>query len=91
MSLVHDPEPLHPKNLPAALMDKVDPRFKKFVAEAKTDSSLDFIKKLDAYWKTKIYHTMPEWKEVYYQDSGNDRLEKDYDVYRRTLAHARKI
>jgi MoaA/NifB/PqqE/SkfB family radical SAM enzyme len=91
MCLVHDPEPLHPKNLPAALLDKVDSRFKNFVTEAKTESSLDFIKKLDAYWKTKIYHSMPEWKEVYYQDSGNDRLEKDYDVYRRTLAHVKKI
>ena len=91
MSLVHEPDSLHPKNLPGALMDRVDPRFKNFVTEAKTDSSLDFIKQLDAYWQTKIYHTMPEWKEVYYQDSGKDRLEKDYAVHRRTLAHIKKI
>ena len=46
---------------------------------------------MDAYWNTKIYDVMPEWKEVYEQDAGKDRLEQDYDLYRRTLAHAREI
>ena len=91
MSLVHDPEPLHPKNLPSALMHMVDERFKSFVQDAKTESSLAFIRQMDAYWNTKIYDVMPEWKEVYEQDAGKDRLEQDYDLYRRTLAHAREI
>ena len=91
MSLVHEPEPLHPKNLPSALMHMVDERFRSFMQDTKTESSLAFIRQMDAYWNTKIYDVMPEWKEVYEQESGKDRLEQDHDLYRRTLAHTRQI
>jgi MoaA/NifB/PqqE/SkfB family radical SAM enzyme len=91
MSLVHNPEALHPKNLPSALKHLVDPRFVSFLQENKTDSCLEFIKKLDKHWNTKIYDVMPEWKEVYDNNGAKDTLEKDYDLYRSTLEYINKI
>ena len=34
---------------------------------------------------------MPEWKEVYNKKDKGDTLEKDYDLYRRTLEYVKKI
>ena len=91
MSLVHEPEALHPKNLPSALKPLVDKRFRSFTHEKSTDSCIAFVKKLDVYWKTKIYHSMPEWKDVYYNKVELDQSERDYNVYRRTLDYVKKI
>lgn len=91
MSLVHEPEALHPKNLPSVLKPLVDKRFWSFIDLNPTDSSLDFIKKLDNHWNTKIFDYMPEWKEVYEQNLQLDQIEKDYELYRRTLDYTQKI
>ena len=91
MCLVHNPDELHPKNLPSALRHLVDPRFQSFLSEDKTIDCLEFIKKLDKHWNTKIYDVMPEWKEVYNKKSKGDTLEKDYDLYRRTLEYVKKV
>ena len=91
MSLVHEPEQLHPKNLPNKLKKLVDKRFKNFVAEDKTSDCIDFIKKLDAHWNTKITDTMPEWEQVYDQIQLEDQFERDYDLYRNTLEYINKI
>ncbi len=91
MSLVHEPEQLHPKNLPNKLKKLVDKRFKNFVAENKTSDCIDFIKKLDAHWNTKITDTMPEWEQVYDQIQLEDQFERDYDLYRNTLEYINKI
>ena len=91
MALVHEPKPLHPKNLPSSLKPLVDEQFRSFTEEKATDSCISFVKKLDKYWKTKIYEYMPEWKDVYYNKAETDQLEKDYDLYRRTLEFVKKI
>ena len=91
MSLVHEPEQLHPKNLPNKLKKLVDKRFKNFVSEDKTSDCIDFIKKLDAHWNTKITDTMPEWEQVYDQIQLEDQFERDYDLYRNTLEYINKI
>ena len=91
MSLVHSPEALHPKNLPSALKLKVDPKYSAFINEPMTDSSIDFIKKLDTYWNTKIYDSMPEWLDVYEGNHGDDTTEKDYGIYRKTLEQLKEI
>jgi MoaA/NifB/PqqE/SkfB family radical SAM enzyme len=91
MSLVHDPEQLHPKNLPDKLKRLVDKRFENFIAEDKTSDCIDFIKKLDAHWNTKITDFMPEWKQVYEQKQLEGQFEKDYDLYRSTLEYINKI
>ena len=91
MCLVHNPDELHPKNLPSALRHLVDPQFQSFLSEDKTIDCLEFIKKLDKHWNTKIYDVMPEWKEVYNKKGKGDTLEKDYDLYRRTLEYVKKI
>jgi MoaA/NifB/PqqE/SkfB family radical SAM enzyme len=91
MSLVHEPVPLHPKNLPSSLKPLVDPRFHSFIQEASTDSSIEFIKKLDSYWNTKIYDYMPEWRDVCIKQVDKNQMERDYDLYRRTLDHVGKI
>ena len=56
-----------------------------------TDSSIDFIKKLDTYWDTKIYDSMPEWLDVYEGNHGDDTTEKDYGIYRKTLEQLKEI
>ena len=91
MCLVHDPEQLHPKNLPKQLKHLVDKRFNSFITDDMTESSLEFIKKLDAHWNTKIYDFIPEWKDVYNGAQNLDTLEKDYEVYRRTLEYIKKV
>ena len=91
MSLVHEPVALHPKNLPSSLKPLVDSQFSAFMQEQSTDSSLDFIKKLDNHWGTKIYDVMPEWKETYESNIQDSQIEKDYDLYRRTLEYVKKI
>jgi len=91
MSLVHEPSALHPKNLPGALKPLVDKQFSSLINEQSTNSSIEFIKKLDMYWNTKIYETMPEWKEVYDSNNYTTQLEKDHDLYRRTLAYIKEI
>lgn len=91
MSLVHEPEALHPKNLPSALKPLVHKKFHLFIQDPSTDSSLAFIKKLDNHWNTKIYECMPEWKDVYNNNLAETRFEKDHDLYRRTLEHIKKI
>lgn len=91
MSLVHEPVPLHPKNLPSSLKPLVDPRFHSFIQEDSTDSSIEFIKKLDSHWNTKIYDYMPEWRDVYVKQVEKNQMERDYDLYRRTLDHVGKI
>ncbi len=89
MCLVHNPPELHPKNLPSKLKKLVDPKFQKFTQGIQTHECIDFIKKLDEYWKTNIVEIMPEWHEVYKQNTANSRFEKDYDLYRRTLEYTR--
>ena len=91
MSLVHEPVPLHPKNLPSSLKPLVDTRFHSFIQEESTDSSIEFIKKLDSHWNTKIYDYMPEWRDVYVKQVEKNQMERDYDLYRRTLDHVGKI
>ncbi len=91
MSLVHEPEALHPKNLPNALKPLVDKRFTSFINEPSTDSSVDFIKKLDKHWNTKIYDYMPEWKDVYNNNSETTYIERDHALYRKTLEYTQKI
>jgi MoaA/NifB/PqqE/SkfB family radical SAM enzyme len=91
MCLVHDPEQLHPKNLPEQLKPLVDKRFSSFIQEEMSESSLDFIKKLDKYWNTKIYDYIPEWKDVYINSKNINILEKDYELYRRTMEYIKKI
>ena len=91
MALVHEPVALHPKNLPGVLKPLVDERFHSFIEPSATDSSIDFIKKLDSHWNTKISDYMPEWKEVYDNNIQTDQIEKDYELYRRTLDYTQKI
>ena len=91
MSLVHEPAALHPKNLPSALKSLVDEQFHSFIQEPSTDSSIEFIKKLDGHWNTKIYDYMPEWKDVYDNNVQINQMEKDHDLYRRTLDYTKKI
>ena len=91
MSLVHEPVALHPKNLPSALKTLVDKKYQSIISEASNDNSLDFIKKLDAHWGTKIYDVMPEWKNVYDKNAQTDQIERDHDIYRRTLAYLKEI
>ena len=91
MALVHEPEALHPKNLPNALKPLVDKRFTSFINEPSTDSSVEFIKKLDTHWNTKIYDYMPEWKDVYDNKAELNQSERDYDLYRKTLDYVKKI
>ena len=91
MSLVHEPAALHPKNLPSALKPLVDSQFSAFIDEQSNDSSLEFIKKLDKHWNTKIYDVMPEWQKVYDGDIQNTQIEKDHDLYRRTLEYIKEI
>ena len=91
MSLVHEPEPLHPKNLPSALKSLVDKQFHSFIQEPSTDSSIEFVKKLDKHWNTRIYDYMPEWKDVYDNNVQINQMERDHDLYRRTLDYAKKI
>ena len=91
MSLVHEPVALHPKNLPSALKSLVDEQFRSFIEEPSTDSSIEFIKKLDGHWNTKIYDYMPEWKDVYDNNVKINQMERDHDLYRRTLDYTKKI
>ena len=91
MSLVHEPEALHPKNLPCALKPLVAEKFNSFIREPSTDSSISFIKKLDDHWNTKIYDVMPEWKEVYHNNIETTQIERDHAVYRSTLEYTKKI
>ena len=91
MSLVHEPEPLHPKNLPSALKPLVDKQFHSFIQEPSTDSSIEFVKKLDKHWNTRIYDYMPEWKDVYDNNVQINQMERDHDLYRRTLDYTKKI
>ena len=91
MSLVHEPEQLHPKNLPNKLKKLVDKRFENFITEDKTSDCIDFIKKLDAHWNTKITDSMPEWKQVYEQKQLEGQFEKDYDLYRNTLEYINTV
>tara|TARA_Y100001937_G_scaffold112621_1_gene160397 strand:- start:1082 stop:2230 length:1149 start_codon:yes stop_codon:yes gene_type:complete len=91
MSLVHEPAALHPKNLPTSLKHLVDKKFKAFIDEQSTDSSIEFVKKLDKHWNTKIYDYMPEWKDVYLNNTVLSQTEKDYDLYRRTLEYIKEI
>lgn len=91
MSLVHEPEALHPKNLPSALKPLVAEKFNSFIREPSTDSSISFIKKLDDHWNTKIYDVMPEWKEVYHNNIETTQIERDHAVYRSTLEYTKKI
>ncbi len=91
MSLVHEPEPLHPKNLPSALKHLVDKQFHSFIQEPSTDSSIEFVKKLDKHWNTRIYDYMSEWKDVYDNNVQINQMERDHDLYRRTLDYTKKI
>ena len=91
MSLVHEPEPLHPKNLPSVLKPLVAEQFQPFIEEATTDSCIEFVRKLDKYWKTKIYDYMPEWRDVYDNKAELNQSERDYDLYRKTLDYVKKI
>lgn len=91
MSLVHKPAALHPKNLPSALKPLVHKKFHSFIQDPSTDSSLAFIKKLDNHWNTKIYECMPEWKDVYYNNAKINQMERDHELYRRTLEYVKKI
>ena len=91
MCLVHNPPELHPKNLPEKLKSKVDSTLLKFVQDVQTHDCVGFLKKLDVYWKTDITDFMPEWQEVYNSNLAETRFEKDYDLYRRTLEHIKKI
>ena len=61
------------------------------MSEDKTSDCIDFIKKLDAHWNTKITDTMPEWEQVYDQIQLEDQFERDYDLYRNTLEYINKI
>lgn len=91
MSLVHEPEALHPKNLPEVLKPLVDKRFESFIQEPSTDSSIEFIKKLDDYWNTKIYDYIPEYEKIYDNNNKMSQMEKDHEIYRRTLEYTKKI
>lgn len=91
MCLVHEPEALHPKNIPNSLKHLVDKRFANFLQDEPTDSCLEFVRKLDKHWNTMITDFMPEWNLVYNQNKIEGQFEQDYDLYRRTLEYITKI
>lgn len=78
--LVHEPQELHPKNLPSNLKSQVSNLYKNFVCEEKTHSAKSFIDRLDQYWKTNICDIMPEWSKI-----ETDNIERDYESYKRSL------
>ena len=69
----------------------VDKRFTNFLQDEPSDSAVDFIKKLDKHWNTKITDFMPEWHLVYNQNKIEGQFEQDYDLYRSTLEYINKI
>ena len=69
----------------------VDKRFTNFLQDEPSDSAVDFIKKLDKHWNTKITDFMPEWQEVFHNNNEKTQLEKDYDLYQRGLAFVNAI
>ena len=90
-SLVHNPEQLHPKNLPTVLKKYVDKKYSAIINEQPSDSAADFIQKLDKHWNTDITDFMPEWQEVFHNNNEKTQLEKDYDLYQRGLAFVNTI
>ena len=90
-SLVHNPEQLHPKNLPTVLKKYVDKKYSALINEQPSDSAVDFIQKLDKHWNTDITDFMPEWQEVFHNNNEKTQLEKDYDLYQRGLAFVNTI
>jgi len=62
--VVHQPEELHPSNLPKELYPYlIDEDLHNFNSDVKIDC-LSFIKQLDDYWGTDITDYMPYWKDV---------------------------
>ena len=65
-TIVETPDELSPHNLPVQLHSDVPEKYKKFVlAKTITADALNFIRKLDHYWKTNIIDVIPVWQKVF--------------------------
>ena len=86
--LVYNPSEMNPKQLPTKLRPLVTERYQAYL-QPKTQPCLPFIRELDKLWNTDICDALPEWQEVI--TGAGDYIEKDYEIYRRTLDWLKKI
>tara|TARA_R100001079_G_scaffold66914_1_gene34996 strand:+ start:29 stop:796 length:768 start_codon:yes stop_codon:yes gene_type:complete len=86
--LVYNPSEMNPKQLPTKLRPLVTEKYQAYL-QPKTQPCIPFIRELDKLWNTDICYALPEWQEVI--TGAGDYIEKDYEIYRRTLDWLKKI